>query len=194
MRCRKSLKLIHFYLEGELAPALASELEEHLKLCDRCQRRREELRASTALMEKLPAFQAPAGFTVQVMARIRSLTPVPFPWARPALRAFALCSGLLALLLFLGAQRPVQSLPLSGPETNLAAIFATSPADWGLLEVILSDFAGLLLDLVSGLTLAASSADVRLVLGTGLTFLSAWAVLLSLLQGLTPRSGAGKAF
>ena len=72
MNCRQAKELLIPFLDGELPAQLQAEVEEHLAACDDCARERDLLAASWRSLERYETPKVSAGFTVNLMARIRS--------------------------------------------------------------------------------------------------------------------------
>jgi len=68
------------YVDGELAPGDARELESHLKACVECARLHEaRVALSATIREQVPAFRAPDALRSQVRAALRSAAETPVP-------------------------------------------------------------------------------------------------------------------
>ena len=65
-------ELLHAYVDGELDPLNAREIEQHLQSCDDCRRETEHIRAlHEALTSDSPAYRAPARLRRNVRAALR---------------------------------------------------------------------------------------------------------------------------
>lgn len=86
------------YLDGELAPRDARELETHLKDCQECARMREaRLVLGTAIRREVPEFRAPEELRARVRESLRSaagVNPKPARAAVPSWRWMALAAGI----------------------------------------------------------------------------------------------------
>jgi hypothetical protein len=71
MNCRKSLKLIGPYMDGELAGAEPSRLENHLESCPHCARQLEFLRGITRQLSLLPAIEPTQEERYRLVNRVR---------------------------------------------------------------------------------------------------------------------------
>ncbi|MEW6108038.1 MAG: zf-HC2 domain-containing protein [Nitrospirota bacterium] len=72
MRCSKAHKLISPYIDGELPEREVSELEGHMKVCDKCRAEFEEGNDLHNLFANMAVFKAPYGFHKRLMANISS--------------------------------------------------------------------------------------------------------------------------
>jgi anti-sigma factor RsiW len=70
MKCSKAHKLISPYIDGELPEGDIGRLEDHMKVCTKCQRKFEESRELHNLFANIDGFKAPYGFHTRVMADI----------------------------------------------------------------------------------------------------------------------------
>ena len=82
MTCHDARELLSALLDDALGPAERAALEAHVAACADCGRELEALRATVALLGRLPAAHAPAGFVDRVMAA--AYRP---PWPRRVLDA-----------------------------------------------------------------------------------------------------------
>jgi predicted anti-sigma-YlaC factor YlaD len=69
MKCL-SLEQVYLYLEKELSPGENTRIEEHLSTCRKCRDALEERKPLLQAADSLPLWEAPPGFTQQIMARI----------------------------------------------------------------------------------------------------------------------------
>jgi predicted anti-sigma-YlaC factor YlaD len=69
MKCL-SLEQVYLYLEKELSPSENVRIEEHLSTCRKCRDVLEERKPLLQASESLSLWEAPPGFTQQIMARI----------------------------------------------------------------------------------------------------------------------------
>lgn len=85
MRCDDARILIHGDLDGELAPAEAVRLGEHLAACGKCRRARDRQRALRAAVKKHAAerFPLPEGLPARVLAALPAERPAPRPQRFP---------------------------------------------------------------------------------------------------------------
>jgi anti-sigma factor RsiW len=88
---RRDLELLSAYLDGELKPAETLRLETRLKTDPELVSALEDLRATRALLRKLPLRKAPRNFTLtrQMVAKNPPL-PRSYPWLRLATMTAAL--------------------------------------------------------------------------------------------------------
>jgi hypothetical protein len=92
MNCKKSLRLIGPFMDGELGEAESSRLREHLEVCPGCSQRLELLRGMTRSISTLPEIKPTPEESYRLMNRLRgemSAPPVPKPafgraWATAA--------------------------------------------------------------------------------------------------------------
>ena len=82
MMCHDARELLSSLLDDALGPAERAALEAHVAACADCGRELEALRATVALLGRLPAAHAPAGFVDRVVAA--AYRP---PWPRRVLDA-----------------------------------------------------------------------------------------------------------
>jgi anti-sigma factor (TIGR02949 family) len=91
------------YLDGELAPRDARELEQHLRECSKCSSVRDARAAlSTAIRRELPAFTAPEELRSQIRDTLHSAARSPAAGRRigpPLWRWGALAAGLMLVAL-----------------------------------------------------------------------------------------------
>jgi len=74
MECSDALPLIHEYLDGDLAPEPAAELQSHLRACADCAALLREYERTEALARMLERPATPQGLTASIMA---ALPPQP---------------------------------------------------------------------------------------------------------------------
>ncbi len=79
MNCDSMTTHLQEYVDGQLDPAKAQSVKDHLALCPAC-------RADLALLvqvdenlTQMPVLPEPEGMTAQIMAQVRASTPVPPP-------------------------------------------------------------------------------------------------------------------
>jgi len=79
MRCEQAQEHLSAYLDGELSSALASAVRAHVASCPDCRQTLEELRATAALLGRLPVRAAPQGLSDDILREIerRMLAPAP---------------------------------------------------------------------------------------------------------------------
>ena len=91
------------YLDGELAPVDARELEAHLAQCPECARfRQERLELRAAIKARVPAFQASDALRERVQTALRAASPVRAPrrFRAPVVwRSLALAASLAVVAL-----------------------------------------------------------------------------------------------
>lgn len=98
MRCRKAHRLMSSHLDGGLPAGEKAAIETHLGRCGACAAEFNALRATRRLVAGLERFEAPAGFSRRLMAR---LNPAPRP--HPLLPLlFARCAEVAVVLLVIG--------------------------------------------------------------------------------------------
>src|SRR5947209_5354610 len=88
MWCLKVRKQLSAYTDGELAPAAASVVEEHLAGCARCAAEERELRQLARLTALVPEEELPAGLHARIMTSLAyadAAPHVPAPVRRPIL-------------------------------------------------------------------------------------------------------------
>jgi anti-sigma factor RsiW len=92
-------ELIRRYLDGELAPADALELRDHLATCDRCRMSLAALERLDARLRNLDRLVPTRDFTARVRAHVAALPPPqrPSPWLGALVLMLAL-GGLLGVL------------------------------------------------------------------------------------------------
>ena len=85
------------WLDGECDAADAARVEAHVASCAACRREAELLRGSAALLGRLPALAAPAGFEARVVAAARNAPAPAGRVFRPSPRAeAAVCDATMA--------------------------------------------------------------------------------------------------
>ncbi|MCH8346450.1 MAG: zf-HC2 domain-containing protein, partial [Chloroflexi bacterium] len=88
------------YIDGELDASAAERLESHLAECGRCRQEMEQLRATIAALQELPAVEPPRSFTLSPeRAALRPRMPVASPLAFGARIAAAGVAAALAVVL-----------------------------------------------------------------------------------------------
>ncbi len=78
MKCSETQKLISPYIDGELAASEKQELEDHLKVCEKCRIEMEEMQELRQLFVSEEKFDAPQGFHTRVMASVNTSAPRKF--------------------------------------------------------------------------------------------------------------------
>ena len=68
MRCAAVNKRLNAYLDGELSPATADSVREHLRTCSRCAEAREELKRVNGLLAAFEAAEARPGLAQRIRA------------------------------------------------------------------------------------------------------------------------------
>src|SRR2546425_626291 len=63
------------HIHGELASRKAQRVELHLARCERCRAEREQVRFGTALLDHLPAAQAPDSIWISIQAALSQYRP-----------------------------------------------------------------------------------------------------------------------
>jgi len=106
VKCARASALLGDHLEGDLALADRTEVDEHLRQCAQCKRELHELRSTVALLRSLPTPQPPAHLVADVMDRIDAgetpLARLPVGFRRffdPRVAAL-LAAGIAGLVLF----------------------------------------------------------------------------------------------
>ena len=88
------------YIDGELDASATERLESHLAECGRCRQEMEQLRATIAALQGLPAVEPPRSFTLSPeRAALRPRMPVTSPLAFGARMAAAGVAAALAVVL-----------------------------------------------------------------------------------------------
>jgi hypothetical protein len=88
------------YIDGELDASAAKRLERHMAECGRCSQELEQLRATVAALQGLPAVQLPRSFTLSPeRAALRPPLPIASPLAFGARIAAAGVAAALAIVL-----------------------------------------------------------------------------------------------
>ncbi len=82
--CSRTRGMLSGYMDRRLNPEELARVEEHLRTCQGCREELESLRATVALLHRLPEVTPSRSFAVAPVA------PVP---GRRALRGHALCHG-----------------------------------------------------------------------------------------------------
>jgi anti-sigma factor RsiW len=122
MKCEKVFQELIAYLEGRLAPAERSQIEEHLANCPACRARAEEFRGVWSVMDELPAIEPSLGFDARVRQRIAAEPSRGwFAWFVPQAR-LGVAAVLLLVLTVWVAKHPRSTPSLSeGPEASAAS-------------------------------------------------------------------------
>ncbi len=88
------------YIDGELDSSVAKQLERHLAECGRCRQEMEQLRATVAALQQLPAVEPPRSFTLSPeRVALRRPVPVASPLAFGTRIAAAGVAAALAVVL-----------------------------------------------------------------------------------------------
>ncbi len=99
-RHRRLRDQLSAYIDGELDASAAERLERHLAECGRCRQEMEQLRATVAALQELPAVEPPRSFTLSPeRVAPRPPTPVASPLAFGARIAAAGVAAALAVVL-----------------------------------------------------------------------------------------------
>ncbi len=100
-RHRRLRDQLSAYIDGELDASAAERLERHLAECGRCGQEMEQLRATVAALQELPAVEPPRSFTLspERVAAPRPPMPVASPLAFGARIAAAGVAAALAVVL-----------------------------------------------------------------------------------------------
>jgi hypothetical protein len=124
VKCARATALLGDHLEGDLALAVRTEVDEHLRQCSRCNSELHELRSTVALLRSLPTPQPPADLVADVMNRIDSgetrVARLPAGFRRlfdPRVAA-PLAAGIAGLVLFATLPGGVGGLNVGGPNVG----------------------------------------------------------------------------
>ena len=99
-RHRRLRDQLSVYIDGELDASAAKRLERHLAECGRCRQEMEQLRATVAALQGLPAVEPPRSFTLSPeRAALRPPLPMASPLAFGARIAAAGVAAALAIVL-----------------------------------------------------------------------------------------------
>src|SRR5688572_15877922 len=91
---RHSDQLIRRYLDGELTPAAAEDLRDHLASCPRCRNQLAAIQQLDARLRSLDQLTPPPDFAARVRAQVAALPPQrPASWLGP----LSLVSAILGL-------------------------------------------------------------------------------------------------
>src|SRR5262249_36492243 len=82
MNCAEVQKYLSDFLEKSLDNERAGAIEDHLPACSPCSEEFVGLAECQKLVSRLPQVELPAGFTHQVMARVREAAQPPSLWKR----------------------------------------------------------------------------------------------------------------
>ena len=108
------------YLDGELAPAERSRVDDHLAACGPCRVRLAELRAIASLVAALPSAQPARSLVPRVAAR--------WNWLRPARSLSAFASGAFLFVFLLTAVGQSGSGLGGGPTSPFSPMAPAAPA------------------------------------------------------------------
>jgi anti-sigma factor RsiW len=76
MRCQKAIPRLNAYVDGELPERHRRLVEAHLKSCDACRRRCDEIRSLEIMLQgSLPVAPLPGGLAARIMAESRRRQP-----------------------------------------------------------------------------------------------------------------------
>jgi len=71
MKCKECEKHLNHWLDRELPPGQAKEVQAHLESCPQCQQRREMLEQGMAAVDSLPQMRASAGFDAALLQKLQ---------------------------------------------------------------------------------------------------------------------------
>jgi len=77
MKCKKNLKNLSAYADGELEQVDAEEIKEHLKECSTCRRNLEEYEKLSEILNARKKSEPPVNFESRVLAKIKSAETSP---------------------------------------------------------------------------------------------------------------------
>jgi anti-sigma factor RsiW len=122
MKCEKVSQELIAYLDGRLASAERSEMEEHLANCPTCRARAEEFRGIWRVMDELPSIEPSFGFDARVRQHLAAEPSQGwFAWFVPQARLAFAAVLLLALTVWV-AKRPTSNpSPAEGPGVTAAS-------------------------------------------------------------------------
>ena len=83
MRCTRAQRWLSRELDGELSPAQAAALRQHVAQCWSCQEVARSLRGVGDALDALPAMEARPDFVMRTLARLDAV-PQPSKWTRLA--------------------------------------------------------------------------------------------------------------
>jgi hypothetical protein len=139
MNCHRAGDLLSPYLEGELSPARAADLEAHVAGCARCRAELADLRRAVGALRTPPPLVQPVGLLAEFRSRLETPARRPHPFFRPPalwlVPAGAIAAGLLIGVVISRSQmlapRPAGRLasgsPASGPQMASAPHVPSPP-------------------------------------------------------------------
>jgi hypothetical protein len=99
MNCHRAGDLLSPYVEAELSPARAAELEAHVAGCARCRTELADLRRAAGALRTPPPLVQPVGLLAEFRSRLETPSRRPHPFFRPPtlwlVPAGAIAAGLL---------------------------------------------------------------------------------------------------
>lgn len=101
MRCYKAKKLFSPYIDGDLSTDKKLELEVHIKQCEKCRTKLEQLIAIHESFNVIHHFKAPAGFATRVMAHIEERKLKKLSLSNVLIRVFE--TAVIILILIIGS-------------------------------------------------------------------------------------------
>ena len=143
MRCRKVVEQLSAFLDSELSPRQAEQIQAHLNSCPACRKEREGLARTIAAVKDLPTLAAPMDLRDRVMAEIKAAPAKIAPVLRdrapawrvlwPAAAAILLAVGIMLLTRSpkspLMSQERVAETPSRASETTVAFLDEAKDAD-----------------------------------------------------------------
>ena len=125
-RHKRLRTLLSSYMDGQVSPAEAKRVEEHLLTCDECRRDIETLRMSVEMLGELPELEIPRSFALTSPPE-SVVSTRRFAWsARLATTAAALLLAALVAGDVLGILK--QTGPADGEEAEVLAVPEVAPA------------------------------------------------------------------
>ena len=181
MDCSKANHLLDSYLDKDLGPAEAKDLERHLFSCSDCREALAEMARTFSLLDELRPVIAPPFFLARVMTRLEKKQPYG-GISRLASRLWAPAVGLLGLLSLVLSLEPLQEEGASSPGIMLF------PQGFG---VSITDPLGQFSDLTNGFVFLGAMSELRFIVGVVLVFVSMCSFLLGLI-GSSPSAVTGR--
>ncbi|OGL45942.1 MAG: hypothetical protein A2161_00875 [Candidatus Schekmanbacteria bacterium RBG_13_48_7] len=114
MNCRKFLKNLNFFAEGELDESLCRLMEQHVKVCPQCATEWKKTQKLFLFLNSVPKIKAPPYFEAQLNQRIENLQPSIWHWVVDSFSfilnrrfqwvSLSLCVGLISGIVLFFAQ------------------------------------------------------------------------------------------
>lgn len=146
MRCSKAGKHLSTYMDGELAPKAAAQLESHLAQCNRCSGELAQMRQLQGLFCQASRFSAPSAFRAEVLEKITgepskvfSFFPVFIRFAEAGVFVLAITAGVISGGMLINAVDPHHKGEQVIASLSLESFEALPPDSLGLAYLSMTE-------------------------------------------------------